>query len=374
MNENQFRRPVAVLSNRKMTLDVPFLPAKLGRNENAVDMYLFHESISREHCIFECYDGSYTLRDLGSTAGTYINGARLDPNVAYKVEDGDKLKIGKVKLVFRADYEALAVSQQLQAQEAMQAEAAREQARREQEAPREKRITVAARELNEFEYDESEVVMIDCGLTEYAGPMSYTNRIRKEDIEKAQKEAEAAEAAEAEAEEAAEAVQEPEEEAYEELAQAAAEEIPGADDAPEAGMKATLVMDPAEPEEDEDDEAGSYEDEETTDLGQSNGPAVLRISWVDEETGENRSLSIEIFPFSIGRKSDENDFAFRKKGMSRKHFHFDMKDGRFTVCDDDSTNGVKVNGKRIAAGEDVAIKEGDSIRAAGITFAVRIDS
>lgn len=165
MQNNQFRRPLATLTNRKTVLQIFDMPSKLGRNDNAVDVYFFHESISREHCIFDCINGRYTVTDLGSTVGTFIDGFRLEPNVPYNVEDGAKMKLGKVKFTFNADYAELDARRSMQIPQA--------------EIPPQKFfesgvITISARELNDYEYNEEEVVYIDCGINTDNKPKIYT--------------------------------------------------------------------------------------------------------------------------------------------------------------------------------------------------------
>ena len=46
-----------------------------------------------------------------------------------------------------------------------------------------KTVTISAKELNEFEYDENEVQYVDCGLRAETAPLSYTSKLRKQDIE-----------------------------------------------------------------------------------------------------------------------------------------------------------------------------------------------
>ena len=385
MDNNQFRRPVATLSHKNTILDIPDLPAKLGRNDQTVDLFYFHESISREHCVFECINRKYTVRDLSSTAGTFINGAKLDPGVPYHIEDGDTIKIGKIKFVFNANYDELARREQEKVHARMQQEAARD-TDGSSGSVRKKTVTVSARELNEFEYDESEVVSISCGLMQEYTPMSYTNRLPKEEIEKAlyKKEEEAPESEPAEiaseeapaAESAAEDSRKTQvldanelEEAAAAAAAAEAAEPAEAEEAPEA---------PAEPE-------ALQETSEETVAGvdaivpeEADEPAAaeataIHLSWIDDETGENKKVTIETFPFRIGRKSDENDYAILRKGVSRRHMIFDRTEEGFVICDDGSTNGVRLNGQKIDPGVNVKIRSGDSIRVAGITIAVRID-
>ena len=366
-------RPAAYLTNKKTTLEIPSLPAKFGRNDNAVDVYYFHESISREHCLFDCINRRFTVMDLNSTVGTYINGVRLDPNVPYNIDEGMKLTFGKVKFVFHPDYEELA-----------RREASREPAYV-PPAPRmdsgiqassqggAKRVAVSAKELSEYEYDESEVVMIECGLAPEEKPLSYTSEIRKMELEARLREEEAKKTQAVSVDELEEARAEAEAEAKvqaEEAAEAAAD--PEAEEQVEAEVEAEAAPAAEGPvETGAEEESGEIEESADEETLKEEPEKELVLRWVDDETGESQKLSINYFPFRIGRKSDENDYQVRKKGVSRTHLIFDSRDGSFFVRDDDSTNGVKVNGKKIDPGMDVRIVSGDSIRIAGITFKVR---
>ncbi|MBR0308423.1 MAG: FHA domain-containing protein [Mogibacterium sp.] len=361
MENNQYGRPVASLSRRDTVLDIPKLPAKLGRNDQTVDLFFFHDSISREHCVFECINRKITVKDLNSTVGTFINGTKLDPGVPYHIEDGDKIKIGKVKFEFSIDYEELARREQENVYARMRDDVRADTAGR-TEPQRSKNITVTAREINEYEYDESEVVQIECGLTREEKPLSYTNRLPKTEIEEGLRRA-----AEKAVQDAAE--KKPKiDDAYDKLRAAAvsakAEEA--------ADNKKTQYIDMSAVEDSADEKA------EPVDEATIKAPAVaegqtLRLTWTDDESGEQKELTIEKFPFLMGRKSDCNDYAILKEGASRRHLHFDKNDNGFFVCDDESTNGVKLNGKKIEAGKDVLIMSGDKVSVAGVTFAVKID-
>ena len=50
--------------------------------------------ISREHCcIRRKEDGKYSIKDLGSTNGTFLNGDRL--KAESELRDGDRIRLGK---------------------------------------------------------------------------------------------------------------------------------------------------------------------------------------------------------------------------------------------------------------------------------------
>ena len=54
--------------------------------------------MSRRHVLVMATPGGYTIRDLGSQNGTYVNGTRVDES---PLTDGDRITIGEINLVFR---------------------------------------------------------------------------------------------------------------------------------------------------------------------------------------------------------------------------------------------------------------------------------
>ncbi len=57
-------------------------------------------TVSNTHAIVLVRDGGYTVVDLGSSNGTFINGNRLGSE-AYTLQHGDKIQLGNVMLTFR---------------------------------------------------------------------------------------------------------------------------------------------------------------------------------------------------------------------------------------------------------------------------------
>ena len=410
--------PIATLTNRKMTLDIKGLPARLGRNNNVVEVYLFHESVSREHCLFECINRRFTVRDLGSTVGTFINGVRLEPNIPYNIDDGAKIQFGKVKMVFHADYQALAEWERMQAAPAAQdfggfapaasqgyggsapfggqsfsgsaqaasqayggsAPAAQNFGGSAPAAPGNKNVKVSVREMNEYEYDEDEVVYIECGLKPEEKSLSYTSELRKKELEAAiANEADQADwkstqvlsADESEALAAAvEAASETQVgEPFEAPAEEPAEEIEAAIASEESqpDWKSTQVLSADESEAleaaveaaDEDLVGSVFADEGTFKIedqqDEEHATKTLVLTWIDDITGETKKLKIDHFPFAIGRKSDVNDYT------------------EVYVYDEASTNGVRLNGEKITPETQVKLRSGDHIRVLDITFVVTID-
>lgn len=69
----------------------------IGRRRSN-DLCLLDTGISREHARIEYKDGVYYLIDLGSTNGTFVNGARVSIR---KIEPGDVIKLGATWLEFK---------------------------------------------------------------------------------------------------------------------------------------------------------------------------------------------------------------------------------------------------------------------------------
>lgn len=55
--------------------------------------------VSRLHAVLERYPAGWSVRDLGSANGTFVNGQRLVAE--HRLEDGDELRVGQTRLVFR---------------------------------------------------------------------------------------------------------------------------------------------------------------------------------------------------------------------------------------------------------------------------------
>lgn len=60
--------------------------------------------VSRRHARIRRSNGNYSIEDLGSTNGTYVNrGRRLLPGNAQPLSDGDEVIVGKTFLRFRVN-------------------------------------------------------------------------------------------------------------------------------------------------------------------------------------------------------------------------------------------------------------------------------
>jgi pSer/pThr/pTyr-binding forkhead associated (FHA) protein len=57
---------------------------------------------SRNHAIINRDTGGYTLIDLGSTNGTFLNGTPVSARSPQRLRSGDRIKIGEVEIEFLA--------------------------------------------------------------------------------------------------------------------------------------------------------------------------------------------------------------------------------------------------------------------------------
>lgn len=73
-------------------------PLAIGRDPQS-DVVLDDRRVSRKHAEIRLRLGRYTLYDLQSTNGTYVNGRRVAEIV---LSDGDRIAIGGVELLFHA--------------------------------------------------------------------------------------------------------------------------------------------------------------------------------------------------------------------------------------------------------------------------------
>ena len=81
------------------TLEFGTKPLIVGRLPES-EISVRDSFISRVHCGFAYANNEFTLKDLGSTNGTYRNGARV---FECALTSGDKIQVGNTTLVFEID-------------------------------------------------------------------------------------------------------------------------------------------------------------------------------------------------------------------------------------------------------------------------------
>ena len=69
-----------------------------GRHPDS-EIFLDDVTVSRRHAEFNRTDGGYTVSDVGSLNGTYVNRDRIDEVL---LSGGDEVQIGKFRLVYYA--------------------------------------------------------------------------------------------------------------------------------------------------------------------------------------------------------------------------------------------------------------------------------
>ena len=73
-----------------------------GRHPDS-DIFLDDVTVSRRHAVFNRDGEVFTVSDVGSLNGTYVNRDRIDK---VQLKDGDEVQIGKYRLVFFAGHES----------------------------------------------------------------------------------------------------------------------------------------------------------------------------------------------------------------------------------------------------------------------------
>lgn len=89
-----------------LVVEIDRFPFRVGKGADS-DLQIPDVTVSREHFILEQDQGSFLIRDLGSTNGTWIEDMRI--REAY-LRPGALIKAGKVELRFEPVYRALALT------------------------------------------------------------------------------------------------------------------------------------------------------------------------------------------------------------------------------------------------------------------------
>lgn len=78
----------------RFLLDADLVTA--GRHPES-EIFLDDVTVSRRHAEFRRTDGGFSVSDVGSLNGTYVNRDRIDE---VQLQDGDEVQIGKYRLVY----------------------------------------------------------------------------------------------------------------------------------------------------------------------------------------------------------------------------------------------------------------------------------
>jgi predicted component of type VI protein secretion system len=72
----------------------------IGRSTEC-DLRIASNEVSRQHCKICLADDGVTVRDLGSSNGTFVNGYQLDPDTDYEIAPDSELSLGGIKFFVR---------------------------------------------------------------------------------------------------------------------------------------------------------------------------------------------------------------------------------------------------------------------------------
>lgn len=77
----------------------------VGRNPSS-DILLNDDSVSRKHANITHTDGIYTIFDLNSKNGSFVNGQRIQKHI---LQDGDIITMGNLSFIFKAPAEGMEI-------------------------------------------------------------------------------------------------------------------------------------------------------------------------------------------------------------------------------------------------------------------------
>ena len=60
------------------------------------------KGVSRKHAVIHHSGSDYTLEDMGSTNGTYVNRKKVIPNTPQAIKPGDEIRFGKLAFSLKA--------------------------------------------------------------------------------------------------------------------------------------------------------------------------------------------------------------------------------------------------------------------------------
>ena len=101
-SENSMKTELVALKGRLYTKSFKLAEGQklvIGRGHD-VDIHILDTGLSRQHCSLERSGGSFTVEDLSSRNGTWVNGERIE---RHELEHGDRVRFGGVEFEFRSE-------------------------------------------------------------------------------------------------------------------------------------------------------------------------------------------------------------------------------------------------------------------------------
>lgn len=101
VDKPQENDPLLSVSFRVIELKIPSHTGNLSiGSSSSCDVQINDESISRHHATIIAKNGVYSITDSESALGTTLNGDLLKPGEIKEIQTGDRIRMGKVNLVF----------------------------------------------------------------------------------------------------------------------------------------------------------------------------------------------------------------------------------------------------------------------------------
>ena len=72
----------------------------VGRDKDTADLYCNNMAVGKIHAQLHFHEGAYFVSDLSSKNGTFVNGARVEPNKEKKIKYGDEIYFANSGFVF----------------------------------------------------------------------------------------------------------------------------------------------------------------------------------------------------------------------------------------------------------------------------------
>jgi len=95
VGDNSLPKMITVPIQSGQSFTIGRFDVSVGQKQSDFEFEKRTKAVSRHHAVIERLgSGEYQLKDLASSAGTFINGTRLTPNVAYPINRNDKIGFG----------------------------------------------------------------------------------------------------------------------------------------------------------------------------------------------------------------------------------------------------------------------------------------
>ena len=102
--EHAYLLPIAHPKVKVVTREILLNPQSqdnlIGRQQEGT-LTIEHNSVSRNHAMISCIHGQYTLRDLSSSNGTFVNAIALPPDTTHVLHSNDIIRFGDVQFRFQ---------------------------------------------------------------------------------------------------------------------------------------------------------------------------------------------------------------------------------------------------------------------------------